>query len=61
MRKRKETSRKPALETQYEQLFGWPGTILPPDTPETYQQPTPLKIVRSVTTYSAYEDPITDE
>lgn len=45
------------LEEKYEELMRMVQLPAPPCR-ENLEQPSPLKIVESVTTYSAYEDPI---
>ena len=55
-------SKKAKLETQYQELFRvQEGSRPAPGEPEhdqSFEQPSPLKIVQSVTTYGAHEEPI---
>jgi len=53
--KNKRQGKRP--ETEYEELFKTPITTVPSQH-ESLAQPSPLKIVDSVTTYGAYEEPI---
>ena len=52
-----DSKKKNDLEYVYEQLF---QTETKPTEPqrESLAQPTPLKVVETVTTYGAYEEPI---
>ena len=56
-KKNKKNREKEKLETQYEELFRTPVTTVAGPR-ESLAQPSPLKIVDSVTTYGAYEEPI---
>ena len=56
-KKNKKTRGKEELETQYEKLFRTPTTTVAGPR-QSLAQPSPLKIVDSVTTYGAYEEPI---
>jgi len=62
-RAKKATAKKtgePELEKQHQQLFPAVGNLdaaLPPQQPYP-DYPSPMRIVQTVTTYSACEDPI---
>ena len=57
MEPKPDPKKKNDLEHVYEQLF---QTETKPPEPqrESLAQPTPLKVVETVTTYGAYEEPI---
>ena len=54
---RKRTS-KTRLEQMYAEFFIFMGPLQPVSEADTLEQPSPLRYVPSVTTYSAYEDPV---
>jgi len=52
---------RPTLEQQYQEMMRrrWQPTVpLQTDYGDSLEQPSPLRVVTSVTTYSAYEDPV---
>jgi hypothetical protein len=58
---RKHPTAPPAIEQQYQEMVQrmWrPVVVLQTDYGDSLEQPSPLRVVRSVTTYSAYEDPV---
>lgn len=56
--KRRKNASDADMERQYQQIVGTPDPqrILPEY--QSLVQPSPYRIVQTVTTYSAYEDPI---
>ena len=57
--KKKQAVPKSKLETQYEELFRQLQTTwVVPHENSSLAQPTPLKVLPSVVTYGAYEEPI---
>lgn len=58
MGKQKANKQILSLEDQYGELFRYnPATIIEGEG-DSLEQPSPLKIVPSLTTYGAYEEPI---
>ena len=56
--KKKEGNNKPGLERQHETMLRkWEPIFVLPEN-ESLEQPTPYRVVQTVTTYSAYEEPI---
>ena len=49
----------PTTIAMYADFFVPTGPAYPVPQTETLEQPSPLRNVPSVTTYSAYEDPVT--
>lgn len=56
-RKPNEKKKILAIEERYQELFQYRGFI-PEVGEDSLEQPSPLKIVPSLTTYGAYEEPI---
>jgi len=55
MSRKKKAPQK--LEDQYRDIVRVSPAVLRSDN-ESLEQPSPLKVVRSITTYGAYEEPI---
>ena len=61
MKKRKSSQKLPALEHQYSEFFQYvvPSySVLISGDESSLEQPSPLKVVPSVVTYGAYEEPL---
>lgn len=59
MAKKKTSQKVQSLEEQYSELFRYnPSHIISEAEGDSLEQPSPLKIVPSLTTYGAYEEPI---
>lgn len=54
----KKDNRETKLEEEYRRLFVPVNTMRPIEQRTSLVQPHVLKVVRSVVTYSAYEDPV---
>lgn len=58
MAKQKPKEKALSLEEQYGELFRYNPSLVSQDNGDSLEQPSPLKIVPSLTTYGAYEEPI---
>ena len=62
MKSSTKKTKEMSLEEQYKQLFTYNNSLQYIDIEESsLEQPSPLVIVPSLTTYGAYEEPITGQ